>query len=63
MTYVPEKRPNWVTNPKTPQELIDQQYNQSVAPDQRYFKPPETEEESATYVERLATWLAKWRET
>ena len=62
MNYIPEKRLNWVTDSKTPQKLIDQAYNQNMPPDQRYFKPPETEEESITYYERFAAWQAMWQE-
>lgn len=53
--------PMWVVRSETPQELIDQSWNKGRK--NKYFKPPETEEESATYVERFAAWLAKWRET
>lgn len=59
MSEIP-KRPNWVTDSLTPQELIDRAYNAFVPADQRYFKPPENAEESATYYERLSAWQASW---
>ena len=62
MNYIQERKPNWVIDSKTPQELIDQAYNPYVPADQRYFKPPETEEESATYYQRFAAWQAMWLE-
>lgn len=60
MTQILEKRPNWVTDSKTPQELIDSAYNGLVSADKRYFKPPENEEESATYYDRYTAWQAQW---
>lgn len=55
-----KKLPNWVTDSNSPQELIDQSWNPGRA--SKYFKPPENEEESATYYERYAAWQAMWKE-
>lgn len=55
-----DRRPNWVTDSRTPQELIDDAYNVYLPVNQWYFKPPETEEEQATYAEhRDAWWLVQ----
>lgn len=56
----PDRLPMWVVRSETPQELIDQVWNKGRK--NKYFKPPETEEESATYYERYAEWCQKWQE-
>lgn len=53
-----QELPQWVTRSETPQELIDQGWNSGRQ--EKYFKPPETLEEVATYQLRYSIWAQQW---